>query len=148
MMNRGYGPRLAPNRWGGAARFGPTYGIPGGYGGAPWGTSGFGSGFGPAFGGFGYGPAFGPSPATYPPGAPPSYFSPFVPTDAQLKSIVRRALDEDPGIPPNRDFGVRVQNGVVTLTGTAPSRPIKRAASADAWRIPAVVDVQNQIRLE
>lgn len=144
-MNPGYGPRLVPNRWGRAIRFGPTY-SPGRSGGAPWGTSasGFGTGFGPAPGGFGYGPSFGPAPAAY----PPSYFSPPVPTDAQLKSIVRRALDEDPGIPPNRDFGVRVQNGVVTLTGTAPSRPIKRAASADAWRIPAVVDVQNQIRLE
>ncbi|HYP88288.1 MAG TPA: BON domain-containing protein [Polyangiaceae bacterium] len=45
------------------------------------------------------------------------------------------------------DIGVRVENGEVTLEGTAPTRYMKRLAADLAERVPGVSDVHNTVRV-
>lgn len=120
-----FGPSWSPGAWGG---------FPG-YGGTPW----FGGGYwGP---GFGYGTfPFGPAPI-YPALARPA------PNDEEIKYFVENAIDSDPEIPPHADITVDVRNGVVTLTGTVPNKRIKHAAGDDAWWVPPVTDVHNEIQV-
>jgi osmotically-inducible protein OsmY len=65
--------------------------------------------------------------------------------DEELKYFVEGAIDSDPSIPPNSNIGVDVNNGIVTLTGTVPNKRIKHAVGDDAWWLPQVVDVHNEI---
>jgi hypothetical protein len=131
-MNYGYGP----------AATGPYFGPPwwqtgwggfAGFGGYPW----FG-GIAPPFAGYGTFPY-------WPTAIYPGMWGP--PNDAEIKYFVENALDNDPEIPPHANIGVEVQNGVVTLTGTVPNKRIKHAAGDDAWWIPQVVDVHNEIQV-
>lgn len=150
MMNYGAGPGLSPWSFGGNppgfTGFQP-YGWPAGFGGnVGWGGAGFGG-----FGGQ-YGPGYGPAPwsgyGTFPYGAAKGYggnvqWTPM--NDEELKYFVEGAIDSDPSIPPNSNIGVDVNNGIVTLTGTVPNKRIKHAVGDDAWWLPQVVDVHNEI---
>jgi hypothetical protein len=65
--------------------------------------------------------------------------------DDELKYFVESVIDSDPIVPPNSNVDVDVNNGIVTLTGTVPNKRIKHAAGDDAWWLPQVVDVHNEI---
>lgn len=150
----------------------PTCGIP--YGGAgfgypfgPMGTApfGYGPGYGPGYGaGLGYGPGFGfggpmtmggtyPGFGFYGPTWAPGYFGPgyfgagATPSDDEIKQMVYDSLDADPAIPFDSDIRVDVTGGIVTLTGTVPNKRIKHAAGDDAWWIPGVWDVNNNLEI-
>src|SRR5919108_3737404 len=43
---------------------------------------------------------------------------------------------------------VKVDNGIVTLSGTVPSYSSRAAASEDAWLITGVRDVENQLKVD
>ncbi|HLG51833.1 MAG TPA: BON domain-containing protein [Chloroflexota bacterium] len=123
VMNYGYGPAFA------GPSFSP-YWLPGWYGGA-----------GIPFAWYGA-----------PPYAPPMVFPSIAytwtrPNDAEIKYYVETALSNDPEIPPHANISVDVSNAVVTLTGTVPNKRIKHAAGDDAWYIPWVVDVHNEIEV-
>jgi len=64
--------------------------------------------------------------------------------DAQIEADVRRALDTDPDINAAR-INVSVINGVVYLRGTVPTYYQIDEASNDAWGVPGVVDVANEL---
>jgi len=83
----------------------------------------------------GYGPAYGP---TYYGG---------LPTDAEIEEMIYDAIDSDPLIPFDADIDVAVEAGTVYLRGEVPSKRIKHAAGDDAWWIPGVVDVHNEIKV-
>jgi len=118
------GPGMFNPAWGGWFGYGPgSYGqsqMPQwqGYGTFPSGGAGFGPGFG---------------------GAPMN--------DQDLRYVVENALDSDPSVPAGAVITVDVQEGVVTLTGTVPNKRIKHAAGDDAWYIPQVTDVHNEINV-
>lgn len=67
--------------------------------------------------------------------------------DAEIQHFVERTIDNDPEIPAHAKIDVAVQNGVVTLTGTVSNKRIKHAAGDDAWWIPQVLDIHNQIQV-
>jgi hypothetical protein len=54
----------------------------------------------------------------------------------------------DPLIPANVEINVDSDAGVVTLTGTVPTKQVKHAAGDDAWWIPGVDDVHNDIQVQ
>ena len=62
--------------------------------------------------------------------------------------MIYDSLDADPLIPSDVDVNVDVNAGVVTLTGTVPTKRMKHAAGDDAWWIPNVVDVNNMLKVE
>lgn len=68
-------------------------------------------------------------------------------TDEQIRDMVYESLDADPIIPYDAAIDVDVVGGVVSLTGTVPNRRIKHAAGDDAWWIPSVVDVNNNLQV-
>ncbi|HUX87442.1 MAG TPA: BON domain-containing protein [Chloroflexota bacterium] len=104
--------------------YGP--GMPRSYGTQNFAQAGFGGyGTAPYAGGFGLGAA----------------------TDDEICYFVEQSLDNDPTIPTHVDIGVDVNNGVVTLTGTVPNKRIKHAAGDDAWWLPQVFDVHNEINV-
>lgn len=129
--------------WYGQPGYAPAFGQ-GGF--APWWGGGFGYGGGQQYGQFGptpwqgYGtfptPGFGTAPAFY--GAM---------NDQELKDFVENAIDNDPAIPAQAMISVDARNGVVTLTGTVPNKRIKHAAGDDAWFVPQVTDVDNEIQV-
>lgn len=65
-------------------------------------------------------------------------------TDAAIAADVRRALDTDPNINAAR-ITTSVVNGVVQLGGTVPTYYQIDAAANDAWSVPGVVDVVNEL---
>ncbi len=65
-------------------------------------------------------------------------------TDAEIEADVRRALDTDPDINAAR-INVSVVNGVVYLRGSVPTYYQIDQASDDAWSVPGVVDVVNEL---
>ena len=70
-----------------------------------------------------------------------------VASDEEIKDMVLTSLDADPRIPFDSDISVDVTGGIVTLTGTVPNKRIKHAAGDDAWWIPDVVDVNNELEI-
>lgn len=154
MQNRGVyavcpqcGMPLSNMACGPVGAFGPMgFGGQMGYG---WGV-GYGPGIppwmgAPAYGqfggwGVGVGPTWG---GTY---APPAYFG-TAPSDEEIANMIYDALDADPIIPYDSDINVDVTAGVVTLTGTVPSKRIKHAAGDDAWWVPGVIDINNQLTI-
>lgn len=68
-------------------------------------------------------------------------------SDDELKDFVERAIDRDPSVPPGADIDVDVKNGAVTLTGTVANKRIKHAVGDDAWFVPQVLDVHNQLQI-
>ncbi|MGH2459525.1 MAG: BON domain-containing protein [Chloroflexota bacterium] len=65
--------------------------------------------------------------------------------DVDIRETIRRNLDRDVRLAQTGNVGVIVANGVVTLTGTAPSYGQKTSAADDAWTAPGVIDVINDI---
>ena len=65
-------------------------------------------------------------------------------TDAEIEADVRRVLDRDPDINAAR-ITVSVVNGVVYLRGSVPTYYQIDQASDDAWSVPGVVDVVNEL---
>jgi hypothetical protein len=124
--------------------FGPMYVGPpaGGFSGGPWagygggGWGGYGMG---GWGGFGF-PAFS--------GLAPGIALSMLPQpDPEIAAFVERAIDNDPTIPAHANIDVAVRNGIVTLTGTVSNKRIKHAAGDDAWFVPWVIDVHNEINV-
>jgi hypothetical protein len=137
-----------PGNWGAgfgygtypAAQFGSGYGNfpynPANYGTFPYNQAPYNQG------GYGYG--------TVPYNPPGAGFGgyPWTPlSDEELGYFVENALDNDPIIPTQSSIGVQVNDGIVTLTGTVPNKRIKHAAGDDAWWIPQVIDVHNEIQV-
>ena len=89
-----------------------------------------------------YGPQYAPV-APYS-GPKVSYVTPGVRSDAEIGTDVVNALRNDTWVD-SSNIAVAVNNGVVTLTGTVPNLFQKRQAGDDAWDVPGVVDVQNNL---
>ena len=67
-------------------------------------------------------------------------------SDSDIKSDCESALFYDTAVS-SLDVKCDCNNGVITLTGTVDSELKKRLAAEDAWRVPGVSDVQNQINV-
>jgi osmotically-inducible protein OsmY len=67
-------------------------------------------------------------------------------TDRDIKSELVDRLQQNP-YTRNDDISVDVEHDVVILTGEVSSSRAKRAAGDDAWDVPGVVDVNNQLRV-
>lgn len=67
-------------------------------------------------------------------------------TDDQIKAVIEAALTDDPWLDAS-GVQVSVQQGIVTLTGTVPSREAKRRAEALADRVGGVRDVRNTLAI-
>jgi hypothetical protein len=146
--------------------FGPGY--------APFNPGFFGPGFVPGMLNPALSPAYGvfqPRPDVYPTGwldpslyttiygrAPlggginPALYSAGAPTsdqlgDREVESLVDEVLSMDP-LSCNADIQVQCQGHVITLTGTVASRLTKIAAGNDAWMVPGVRDVNNNIEIK
>jgi hypothetical protein len=146
MLNYPYGPAFG----GFPSAFGPGPMMPMGYG------------FGPAFGPGAFAP-FG-NPYWYPTTLglgwglggerrwggtyTPQFIMTGLPTDEEIEEMIYDSIDADPMIPYNANIEVNSDAGVVTLTGTVPNKTIKHAAGDDAWWIPGVNDVRNEIQVE
>jgi hypothetical protein len=70
-----------------------------------------------------------------------------MPDDEDIEEMIFDSFDADPMVPYDADIDVEVQEGVVTLTGTVPNKRIKHAVGDDAWWIPGVVDVNNNLQV-
>lgn len=77
----------------------------------------------------------------------PQYVATGLPTDEEIEEMVYDAIDADPLIPYDADINVEVDSGVVTLTGTVLNKTEKHAAGDDAWWVPGVVDVKNELKV-
>ena len=64
--------------------------------------------------------------------------------DADIKSDCETALFYDTAVS-SLDVKCECNEGVITLTGTVDSDLKKRLAAEDAWKVPGVTDVRNQI---
>lgn len=137
-MSNGYGvcPTCGcpPPAWqGGPWQGGPMWGGP------AWGT-------GPGWQGYGQ-PGWGagryaPPAQTY----APAYYG-GLPTDSEIEEMIYDAIDADPLVPYDASIDVTVEAGTVYLRGEVPSKRIKHAGGDDAWWIPGVVDVHNEIKV-
>jgi len=77
----------------------------------------------------------------------PQFMNYGLPTDEEISEMIYDAIDEDPLIPYDADINVDTDAGTVTITGTVPSKQIKHAAGDDAWWIPGVDDVHNDLQV-
>jgi hypothetical protein len=161
--------------FGGGMPFGPGMGFGGGMGVGPGTPFGQGPGFGQsvAFGpGFGYGnPGFGGFGQSMPFGNvgfanpmalgwglgglrrwggtySPQFQLTGLPTDDEITEMIYDAIDDDPLVPFDAAVNVDSDAGVVTLTGTVATKQIKHAIGDDAWWIPGVDDVRNDLQVE
>jgi osmotically-inducible protein OsmY len=66
-------------------------------------------------------------------------------SDQEIQDTIRRTLTRDVRIVNPSNVQVAVSNGVVTLSGTAPTYDQKVAAADDAWAAPGVIDVINDV---
>jgi len=153
--NFGFGPQMGSQFGGfnGYNQFGPTNFAPpgfsqpsyfpatnwgGGYGFTPpanaW--------MGPAAMGWGLGGA-----RTWGGTYSPQFLSTGLPTDSEIVEMCYDAMDDDPVIPFDAEINVDSDAGTVTLTGTVHSKLVKHAAGDDAWWIPGVDDVHNELRV-
>ena len=66
--------------------------------------------------------------------------------DEEIRADILRSLESDPWVDPS-GINVRVEQGVVTLSGEVDSAIAKRAAEDDAWNKPGVVDVHNNLQI-
>jgi hypothetical protein len=78
----------------------------------------------------------------------PQFMLTGLPTDEEIVEMVYDAIDNDPLIPYDADINVDADAGTVTLTGTVMTKQIKHAAGDDAWWIPGVDDVCNELGVE
>lgn len=77
----------------------------------------------------------------------PQFTATGLPTDEEITEMIYDALDDDPIVPYDAPIDIDVSAGVVTLSGTVPNKRVKHAAGDDAWWIPGVVDVRNDIEV-
>lgn len=127
MTGFGFAPNLTPARgWGGGFGFTPPANA--------W--------MGPAALGWGLGGSrvWG---GTY----TPQFLTTGLPTDPEIVEMVYDSLDTDPLVPYAADITVDSDAGVVTLRGTVHSKQVKHAAGDDAWWIPGVDDVRNELQV-
>jgi hypothetical protein len=68
-------------------------------------------------------------------------------SDERIREEINDAMTQDSWLDPT-DVKVGVERGEVTLTGTVDSRFARRRAGEDAWAIPGVLHVHNNIRIE
>ncbi|MGH2448509.1 MAG: BON domain-containing protein [Chloroflexota bacterium] len=68
-------------------------------------------------------------------------------SDEQIDQIINGVLDWDPRTS-EADIQLSTKDGVVTLTGTVRNRQVKLAAGDDAWSVPSVQDVHNNINVK
>ncbi|HOM71225.1 MAG TPA: BON domain-containing protein [Armatimonadota bacterium] len=97
--------------------FGALQGLGGGFGGQRWGTR------------------------------PAISYTGGLPTDSEIEDMVYDSIDMDPLIPYDANIDIKVDAGTVTLSGEVPSKRIKHAAGDDAFWVPGVIDVDNQIKV-
>ena len=133
-----------PTSWQGAQMY-PWQGAP------VWAGPGWGAGPGwpnPSFAGPGMQGAGGPAgPALgYGPGYAPAYYG-GLPTDSEIEEMIYDSIDADPLIPFDANVDIGVEAGTVYLRGEVPSKRIKHAAGDDAWWIPGVIDLHNEIKV-
>jgi osmotically-inducible protein OsmY len=76
----------------------------------------------------------------------PAYYG-GLPTDSEIEEMIYDAIDADPLIPFDANVDVSVEAGTVYLRGDVPSKRIKHAAGDDAWWIPGVIDVHNEMKV-
>lgn len=67
-------------------------------------------------------------------------------TDEEIERDILDSLFWDAWVD-SRRVNVEVEDGVVTLTGTVRTPTEKRAAEDDAWDIPGVIDVRNELEI-
>lgn len=72
------------------------------------------------------------------------YYAPVTRSDAEIGTDAVNAIRNDTWVDSD-NINVAVNNGVVTLTGTVPNLFQKRQAGDDAWDVPGVVDVHNNL---
>lgn len=77
----------------------------------------------------------------------PQFMMTGLPTDNEIVEMVYDAIDADPIIPFDADIDVDSDAGTVTLTGTVDTKEIKHAAGDDAWWLPGVTDVENELQV-
>jgi len=65
-------------------------------------------------------------------------------TDDEITDVVRMVLEKDPLVHAGQFF-VRTAGGVVVMNGSAASSEEKRLAIMDAWTVPGVADVVDQV---
>lgn len=92
--------------------------------------------------GMGYGMGMGYTPYPTYPGYPVT-----LATDQSIARMVVNSINTDPGIPSDADITVDVEGGIVTLTGNVPTKFAKHRAGDDAWWLPDVFDVHNQLQV-
>jgi len=95
--------------------------------------------------GWGPGPGWGYAPG-YTPQYAPTYYG-GLPTDSEIEEMIYDAIDADPLIPFDANIDISVEAGTVYLRGEVSSKRIKHAAGDDAWWIPGVTDVHNEIKV-
>ncbi len=66
--------------------------------------------------------------------------------DAEIRDEVYSLLVRDSRVEANQ-VDVEVEGGVVTLQGQVDSLAAKRAATADAWEVSGVADVENLLHI-
>ncbi|MBI3976939.1 MAG: BON domain-containing protein [Chloroflexi bacterium] len=80
----------------------------------------------------------------------PEYYGPYRGeirrSDADVRRDVESILFYDSWVP-SEDIKIDVKEGVVTLAGTVRSAFEKRAAGDDAWDVPGVRDVCNNLTI-
>jgi osmotically-inducible protein OsmY len=64
-----------------------------------------------------------------------------------LEDQVRAAIDDDPRIRNPDEIAIAVTDGIVTLRGTLGSFSQRRAAVADAGKIPGVYTVKDELQV-
>ena len=147
-MGMAWGHGFAPGTMPGMV---PGFGMPSG--GFPMGFMPPMAAYGPGFFGPGF---FGPRwMAGMRPGMPgmmpgytyPTFATTGVPSDEQIREMIYDAIDADPVVPYDADINVEVTGGVVTLTGTVPNKRVKHAVGDDAWWVPGVWDVNNNLQI-
>jgi osmotically-inducible protein OsmY len=75
------------------------------------------------------------------------YHQAVVRADAEIEEDIRNSLAIDESLKTSQ-IDVAVHAGFVTLTGTVTSLNAKRAAADDAWAIPGVLDMKNQLKIQ
>ncbi|MBI2844455.1 MAG: BON domain-containing protein [Armatimonadetes bacterium] len=96
--------------------------------------------------GAGFGAYPGPMPGQALAGQPFAGF-PASLSDTDMQNLIYNTLDTDPFIPPEANIDVKVEAGTVMLNGEVPTKEVKQAAGNDAFWIPGVIDVQNQLKV-
>lgn len=68
-------------------------------------------------------------------------------SDEELASDIRSKFVRDIRIAHPEHIMISVSNGTVTLTGTVPTALNKSEAASDAWSVPGVIDVHNDLTI-